>query len=206
MFWSWGIEWYVLGWTRSWILFVEYIFFGPLFSGKISRTRSTSTSIHFSFFQPPTSPSFSSSEGLRFRFNDHPFQCDQIGRFIALWATFQSLWQQLFCPNHPHFYTIFCKGFKNFIFLVNSFLGNFYRHMATFQWSHWSLRNSKFASATSSVTRYGNISPIWQSFKSIWCIFLGMSSILQNFDHTLVKKLCYWPNFHRFWPNVGKII
>ena len=30
-------------------------------------------------------------------------QCDQIGRFIALWATFQSLWQQLFCPNRPHF-------------------------------------------------------------------------------------------------------
>ena len=30
-------------------------------------------------------------------------QCDQIGRFIALWATFQSLLQQLFCPNRPHF-------------------------------------------------------------------------------------------------------
>ena len=31
------------------------------------------------------------------------FQCDQIGRFIALWETFQSLWQQLFYPNCPHF-------------------------------------------------------------------------------------------------------
>ena len=30
-------------------------------------------------------------------------QCDQIGRFIALWATFQSLRQQLFFPNCPHF-------------------------------------------------------------------------------------------------------
>ena len=30
-------------------------------------------------------------------------QCDQIGRFIAFWATFQSLRQQLFCPNCPHF-------------------------------------------------------------------------------------------------------
>ena len=29
-------------------------------------------------------------------------QCDQIGRFIGLWANFQSLWQQLFCPNLPH--------------------------------------------------------------------------------------------------------
>ena len=26
-------------------------------------------------------------------------QCDQIGRFFALWATFSSLWQQLICPN-----------------------------------------------------------------------------------------------------------
>ena len=29
-------------------------------------------------------------------------QCDQIGRFIGLWAPFQSLWQQLICPNLPH--------------------------------------------------------------------------------------------------------
>ena len=29
-------------------------------------------------------------------------QCDKIGRFIGLWATFQSLRQQLFCPNLPH--------------------------------------------------------------------------------------------------------
>ena len=28
-------------------------------------------------------------------------QCDQIGRFIGLWAPF-SLWQQLICPNLPH--------------------------------------------------------------------------------------------------------
>ena len=29
-------------------------------------------------------------------------QCDQIGQFIGLWATFQSLWQQLICPNLQH--------------------------------------------------------------------------------------------------------
>ena len=28
-------------------------------------------------------------------------QCDQIGRFFALWATIQSQWQQLFYPNCP---------------------------------------------------------------------------------------------------------
>ena len=26
-------------------------------------------------------------------------KCAQIGRFIALWAAFLSLWQKLFCPN-----------------------------------------------------------------------------------------------------------
>ena len=36
-----------------------------------------------------------------------------------------------------HFYTIFVKASKTFIFLVKSFLGNFYRHLATFFWSHW---------------------------------------------------------------------
>ena len=29
-------------------------------------------------------------------------QCDQIGRFFALWATIQSPWQQLYYPNRPH--------------------------------------------------------------------------------------------------------
>ena len=62
-------------------------------------------------------------------------QCDQIGRFIALWTIFQSLWQQLFCPNQPHFYAIFGKVSKPFIFLMKYFLGNFYRHLATFYWS-----------------------------------------------------------------------
>ena len=37
--------------------------------------------------------------------------CDQIVRFIAPWETFQSLWQQLFCP-------------KSYTFLVN-----FYREI-----------------------------------------------------------------------------
>ena len=29
-------------------------------------------------------------------------QCDQIGRFIALWTTFKNLWQRLICTNLPH--------------------------------------------------------------------------------------------------------
>ena len=34
---------------------------------------------------------------------DPHHQCDQIGRFIALWATFQSLQEQIFCLNCPQF-------------------------------------------------------------------------------------------------------
>ena len=30
-------------------------------------------------------------------------QCDQIWRFIGLWATFQSFWRQLICPNLRQF-------------------------------------------------------------------------------------------------------
>ena len=63
-------------------------------------------------------------------------QCDQIGRIFALWATIQSREQQLFYPNRPHCYTIFVKVSKSIIFLVKSFLGNFYRHLAIFIWSH----------------------------------------------------------------------
>ena len=29
-------------------------------------------------------------------------QCDQIWKFIELWATVQSVWQQLICPNLSH--------------------------------------------------------------------------------------------------------
>ena len=38
-------------------------------------------------------------------------------------------------PKSPTFLGIFCKGVK--IFQVKSFLGNFYRHLAIFFWSHW---------------------------------------------------------------------
>ena len=83
-------------------------------------------------------------------------RCDHIGRFIALWATFQ-----LFCPNLRHFKSIF-KIVKIFHFsseiicgqllptfwwlftghtgAVSLFLGHrkhSYRHLVTFYWSHW---------------------------------------------------------------------
>ena len=62
---------------------------------------------------------------------------------FALWATIQSRWQQLFYPNCPHCKAIFVKVSKSFISLVTSFLGNFYRNLAIFIWSHcsWSSRS-----------------------------------------------------------------
>ena len=52
-----------------------------------------------------------SALAYRFDFSDPIawvcFQCNQIGRFVAFWATFQSLWYQLFCPN--------CSQFRQFL-------------------------------------------------------------------------------------------
>ena len=43
-------------------------------------------------------------------------QCNQIGRFFALWATFISLWQQLICPKLPALLGNFCKVVKIYNF------------------------------------------------------------------------------------------
>ena len=65
---------------------------------------------------------------------------EAVNRSLAVWpdctiyctlANFKSLWQQLFCPNRPHFSAIFIKMSKSYIFPVESFLGNFYSHWAT---------------------------------------------------------------------------
>ena len=56
-------------------------------------------------------------------------QCDQIGWFIVLWATFQRLWQQLFCPYRVTFLGNFCKCVKMFGQL-------FLNILVTFYWSH----------------------------------------------------------------------
>ena len=42
-------------------------------------------------------------------------KCAQIGRFIALWATFLSLWQKIILPKSTHFRQIL-KGVKIFHF------------------------------------------------------------------------------------------
>ena len=40
-------------------------------------------------------------------------------------------------PKWPTFFCNFLKGSRYFIFLVKSFLGNFYKQLAFFYWSRW---------------------------------------------------------------------
>ena len=108
----------------------------------------TITKLYFSFEQ------LHSYQSSQIKSIEHPFnlsvklkqddkislqQCDHIGQFIGLWATFQSLVVIITLPKSRTFLGNFCKGLtplqKSAIFLVKSFLGNFCRHLATFYWS-----------------------------------------------------------------------
>ena len=89
-------------------------------------------------------------------------QCDQIMKFIGLWATIQSLWQQLISPNLLHTQAIFIKVSKSLIFLVKSFWGNFYRHLAIF--SGHSAHNQVFylSKDEDESTNYEKVEKIWR--------------------------------------------
>ena len=58
-------------------------------------------------------------------------------RLIAIWATFQPV-ATIILAKSPTFQAFFVKVSKSFIFLVKSFLSNFYRHLMIIFWSHWS--------------------------------------------------------------------
>ena len=64
-------------------------------------------------------------------------QCDQIGRFIALWQPFKACGNNYFAQI-AHIFGNFCKGVKMFQFSSEIILSILYRHLATFYWSHWS--------------------------------------------------------------------
>ena len=77
-------------------------------------------------------------------------QCYQIGRFIRLRATFQSLWQQLISPNLLHSLKIFVNVSKSLNFSSEIILANFYRHLESFYWSHcWDMSSNTPTSPTS---------------------------------------------------------
>ena len=85
------------------------------------------------------------------RFESVECQCDQIRQFIAFWATFQSLGQQLFCPN--------CIFREFFVKLSKSFLGNFIDGLAIFYWSH--CRGGPIQQNFCDVTN-GNVAKFWR--------------------------------------------
>ena len=78
-------------------------------------------------------PNYSSAESVSLSTVPQPVWPDLVifwtlGNFLKSLATIN-------LPNSPTFLGKFCKGVKNF--LVKSFLGNFYRHLAILFWSHW---------------------------------------------------------------------
>ena len=55
----------------------------------------------------------------------------------------------------------------------------------------------------SSVTTFGEISPLWQHILQLWQNWDGLVSIWQNFEPTLAKVVCYWAKFHCCkWPKI----
>ena len=110
---------------------------------------------------PPHPSLITSSKAFAFKFyrvvliqgssdNFTDMQCYQIGRFIRLRATFQSLWQQLISPNLLHSLKIFVNVSKSLNFSSEIILANFYRHLESFYWSHcWDMSSNTPTSPTS---------------------------------------------------------
>ena len=46
-----------------------------------------------------------------------------------------------------------------------------------------------------SVTKFGEISPLWQHFMNLCQMFVGLFIVLQMFEPTLAKLLCFWAAF-----------
>ena len=63
-------------------------------------------------------------------------------------------------PKSPTFLAIFVRVWKSFFFLVKSFLGKFYRHLATFYWSHCLLQPTRNILGTVSQKIIDSVSDI----------------------------------------------
>ena len=58
-----------------------------------------------------------------------------------------------------------------------------------------------------SVTRFGEISPLWQNFRNLWPFIEGQNSIWQHFEHILANYWCCWANVNCCkWTNIEHII
>ena len=106
-----------------------------------------------------------------------------MGRPIGLWATFQSLWQQLFCPNLPHSQAIFVKVSKSITFLVKSILGNFYRQLVC---PNLLYSYSIFVKVSKSLICL--VKSFWATFIDIWQLFTSHTAYLgQEFQYVVLQ-------------------
>ena len=54
-----------------------------------------------------------------------------------------------------------------------------------------------------SVTRFGEIPPLWKIFKNLWKYIYGLFGFGPSFHDTLAQFVCFWANFHYCkWPNI----
>ena len=61
--------------------------------------------------------------------------------------------------------------------------------------------------AGNSVTRFGEVSPLWHDFRKLWSFWKGSFGIWQNFELTLVNFICCWAKFHCCkWPKIEQTI
>ena len=63
-------------------------------------------------------------------------QCDQIGRFFCFLGKHSKLMASIILPKLPTLVGNFCKGVKIIHYSSEIILGNFYKHLAIFYWSH----------------------------------------------------------------------
>ena len=92
--------------------------------------------------------------------------------------------------------SIFVKVSKSFIFLVKSFLGNFYRRLATLNWSHWRLTETKIKGplkplAWKWVLRWGK----GKVELFIW-VFIQVPAIKLQHGQIILNRFCKHWNGH----------
>ena len=74
-------------------------------------------------------------ESKKFKFSFITPSVTRLGDLLDL-GKFSKHLATINLPKSPTFLGNFVKVSKSLIFLVKSFLGNFYRHLAFFYWSH----------------------------------------------------------------------
>ena len=79
--------------------------------------------------------------------------------------------------------------------------------------SFWNLNYFSFCtncgdyllSPPTSMTRFGEISPLWQKFTILWAMFGMVYLVFDKLLYLHLQFLCYWSNFHcRKWTKIEK--